>query len=111
MIRSKHGKTQISGTTVEVFADFTTIIRTMKNALVEEMGEEDLRKKILNAVDDGLLSEEDLSKKIADKIGISPETLDKLADTIASLANESAEKADEVLRILGVSEEEAKKWS
>ena len=111
MIRSKHGKTQISGTTVEVFADLTTIIMTMKNALVEEMGEEDLRKKILNAVDEGFLSEEDLSKKIADEIGISPETLDKLTDTILSLASESAEKADEMLRILGVSEEEAKKWS
>ena len=111
MTRSKHGETHISGTTVEVFADLTTIIGAMKNALVEEMGEEDLRKKILNAVDDGLLSKEDLSKKIADEIGISPETLDKLAGTLASLANESAEKADEVLRVLGVSEEEAKKWN
>ena len=111
MIRSKYGKTQISGSTVEVFADLTTIIMTMKNALVEEMGEEDLRKKILNAVDEGFLSEEELSKKIADEIGISPETLDKLTDTILSLASESAEKADEMLRILGVSEEEAKKWS
>lgn len=111
MIKSKNGHTHITGTDVEVFADLTTILRAIKNALRDEKSEEEVKEQVLDAVDCAFLSDEKLSEKIANGIGISPKELDSLTGAIAEIVEESGDKADEVLRLLGLKDGGKIKWN
>lgn len=67
MIKTKKGRTRIKGNEIELIADMSAIINTIKNAFVDVGGmtEEKAREKIHFAVEQGFLSDEEIEAEMS----------------------------------------------
>ena len=63
MIKAKEGKVSVKGTPSELLADLSTIVRTMKDTLMEDAKEEFVKERIDYAVKIGLMNSDEIKKE------------------------------------------------
>lgn len=68
MIKAKEGAVSVEGTSDELLADLATVVRTVKETLMEAEKEEFVKKQIGLAVKIGLMNEEEFNKKINEPV-------------------------------------------
>ena len=92
MIKTQKGRTTLAGTIGDIASDFTCIVDSYKDALINKMGmtEEEAVKHIKECVEFGLMTKEELQKKVKEDVS---EFLMKLCNALKNDAEE--EKADE----------------
>lgn len=88
MIKSKKGKTIVSGSEVEMMADFAVITITVIDALVEERGfsKEEAVEIVKDNFELAIMDEDKRHKKMAERI---------VAEMLRSISNKESEAEDE----------------
>lgn len=68
MIKTKEGAASVEGNSDELLADLATVVRTVKETLMEAEKEEFVKKQIGLAVKIGLMNEEEFNKTINEPV-------------------------------------------
>lgn len=86
MIKTRKGETVVDGNISEILADVSIIIDSVNEVLTEELGAEEAKKAIMEAVERGFMSEDELKakrKKYEEKLACElTEALDELKKLI-----------------------------
>lgn len=64
MIKSERGKVNVRGSVAEILADFTAVIKVVKDMLMEIMPEEEVREEIADCQELALKSDEEIKEEI-----------------------------------------------
>lgn len=64
MIKSERGKVNVRGSVAEILADFTAVIKVVKDMLMEIMPEEEAREEIADCQELALKSDEEIKEEI-----------------------------------------------
>lgn len=64
MIKSERGKVNVRGSVAEILADFTAVIRAIRDMLMEDLTEEEAREEIADCQELALKSDEEIKEEI-----------------------------------------------
>lgn len=93
MIKTRKGETVVDGNISEILADVAIIIDSVNEVLTEELGAEEAKKAIMEAVEYGLMSDDELkaqNKKAEEKLACElTEALDDLKKLLEGMMKDA----------------------